>query len=1128
VAFAPAVRGYPGGINDMTGEPDDGPDVSFDDKAWDPAAAEGRGGTLPRAEAAPAKAGSPMPSQQAPGQQAQGAVVPGRPAPPVPVPPVSVWQQSAAAWQEAGIDWLRPAAAGAPPADEEDPHTEPMPVLTADGSVRTPGSGDPVGRTQDERTQDERTQDERTQDERPPAASPAAPAEAGAGTPAAAEANGAVAEVNGAVAEVHGAVAEADVPAVAEPGGPPAGAEQGSPAAAAASAGGAVAAGAAGHDAPTTGEAAPGQDTGRGAADGETGTAAGATPGGASPAEADQAGPGGGPGASGQPTAGGRPEAGGRPGTDVRSRADGRPTGGGRRPRRRVTIVAVTALALIAGTLAGIGIARSGGGPAAPEFRLVTPYPPAVAADAELAGAAAAATALPVSLTGIAASGKTVVAIGAAPSQPGPAPLILLSTDGGHTWARAALAGPSAPSGPGAAGPGPTAGPGAAAGPGTAAGPAAGAGDVPVRIAHGGGLWLALAQRGAWISPDGKTWRPAPGLPAVPGDRVLGLAGTGSGFVAVGEHAGGRGGPVVWTSAGGRHWQRRSAAALRLTVRSGHVAALRWAAAQNGVFLAAGPVSGAAGRRRRADTGLWRSTDGGLTWAPATLPATHGATGGLAGLAANGSGFAAVRPGRKGRRLDAVIYLSAHGSSWRYAGRLAPVRRASLQVTGVSGSGHGFVVAATVHSSQMAFFSANGRGWHQTAYPGTGVVGLTAGTGPAVVVAGNGRLGTGPAGFRPHLLLIGSAGGRRQVGQSVLATAATPDMTVNGLARDGRTLVAAGAAGGSPALWLSSSAGRWAPAAALLPAPWRNGALLSVTHGGRGWLAIGQTGTPAPAQAPARALSPQPVIMMSATGNSWTPASGAGTLTAAGTTLAQAAAGPAGYVVVGSTSAGSTPVPAAWHSADLTTWAHVPLPGPGAGAAGGPAGSRRVLAVTAARHGFVAVGSAGSSPAVWASRNGSAWTFTALPRPAGAAGAMLAKVTAEGGRVVAVGYSYPAGSQAPGGTPFAAVSADGGRTWQESALATPAGPAVVTALSAAGHGFVAVGHAGLPGQPGMLAWWSSNGLTWHHAAPAGGGLNGPFVIQINAVTAGNGTLTGAGFAASPAAEHPVLWHARYR
>jgi len=61
----------------------------------------------------------------------------------------------------------------------------------------------------------------------------------------------------------------------------------------------------------------------------------------------------------------------------------------------------------------------------------------------------------------------------------------------------------------------------------------------------------------------------------------------------------------------------------------------------------------------------------------------------------------------------------------------------------------------------------------------------------------------------------------------------------------------------------------------------------------------------------------------------------------------------------------------------------------------------------------------------------------------------------------------------------------------------------------------------------MLAWWSPDGLTWQDSPAAGGGTGGALVTQINAVTAGNGTLTGAGFAAGTAAEHPVLWHARY-
>ena len=93
---------------------------------------------------------------------------------------------------------------------------------------------------------------------------------------------------------------------------------------------------------------------------------------------------------------------------------------------------------------------------------------------------------------------------------------------------------------------------------------------------------------------------------------------------------------------------------------------------------------------------------------------------------------------------------------------------------------------------------------------------------------------------------------------------------------------------------------------------------------------------------------------------------------------------------------------------------------------------------------------------------------------------------------------------------------------------------MVTALTAAGHGFAAVGRTGLPGRSVMLAWWSSDGLTWQDRVPAGGAKGdgevggGALVTQINAVTAGDGTLTGAGFAASTAAEHPILWHVRYR
>ena len=77
---------------------------------------------------------------------------------------------------------------------------------------------------------------------------------------------------------------------------------------------------------------------------------------------------------------------------------------------------------------------------------------------------------------------------------------------------------------------------------------AAGDPDIVPRR-HAGFLLTVLVLHDAWTSPDGRTWRPAPGLRPVAGDTVLGLAGTGSGFVAVGEHTGSQPGPVVWTAA---------------------------------------------------------------------------------------------------------------------------------------------------------------------------------------------------------------------------------------------------------------------------------------------------------------------------------------------------------------------------------------------------------------------------------------------------------------------------------------------------------------------------------------------------------------------------------------------------
>src|SRR5262249_58769122 len=175
--------------------------------------------------------------------------------------------------------------------------------------------------------------------------------------------------------------------------------------------------------------------------------------------------------------------------------------------------------------------------------------------------------------------------------------------------------------GPGAGG---GAGAGARRGAGGAVPGVAGLAAGPGVVARGGSTWLALGQHTAWTSPDGKAWWPAPGVPAPAGDTVLGLAGTHTGFVAVGEQTGSQPGPVVWTSTDGQAWQRESGPALGLTARGGgHVASLRWAASRGSVIVAGGPI--AAGRGGPLGGGPWGGAGGGPPPGPGGPPGGGGA-----------------------------------------------------------------------------------------------------------------------------------------------------------------------------------------------------------------------------------------------------------------------------------------------------------------------------------------------------------------------------------------------------------------------------------------------------------------------------------------------------------------------
>jgi hypothetical protein len=765
-------------------------------------------------------------------------------------------------------------------------------------------------------------------------------------------------------------------------------------------------------------------------------------------------------------------------------------------------------VALLAVAVTGIvitGRLAAGHGPTG----LVAAYPAARLADGQFAGPGGApAQEVPPSLTAVAADGRTVVAVGSQAALPVARPLVLTSPDGGRTWQPTVL-------------------------------PAPAGGGMPLMVAGGHGRWLALGPDGTWTSPDGRSWRLGPGVaPLAGGDRVQALAPTRDGFAAVGENVQPLGNdlvrtPVLWLSPNGLAWQRWSADQLDLPAGKGQVAGLRWVAARGSVLMIAGEVAHRVvrhhGKRKvrvlTQSPGVWWSKDNGASWRRANPPVSHGATAGLAGLAATGSGIVAIRPGHssKGTR-DAVAYVWAGKPAWRFAGRLTARRGAALSVTSVAGSDQGVVASGSAGRYRVAFVRTHGRSWRQTAHLGrssaTAVTGVTVGPGGMVVAAGASHA-------QPFLLL--AKGHWRHVGQAALAGAAAAGLSVNGIGAGPGGQVAVGQADGVPAIWSRTPGGRWSPAAAGTSASWRGQGpgLTSVVHGGAGWLAVGGEGGPAAqlgavgtldsASAPG---SQQPVVMTSADGRAWDPAAGGGPLAGPGLTLAGAAAGRSGYVVAGVHDVHGQRMAALWWSANLSTW--VPEGWWTGSARGGV--SSALLAVTAGPAGFAAVGAVGARPAVWLSRDGQGWHVRSLPPPAGARSAVLQRVAIRGSSITAFGTQ----ARPSGPAPFAVVSVNGGRTWRESRVPVPSRPAGVTALVTAGGGFLATGTLGYGSDQDVIVWWSHDGLTWHAVRPPGRLLRGPRAQQITGLSMSGDMLTGVGYTATGSGQHPILWQARIR
>ena len=309
---------------------------------------------------------------------------------------------------------------------------------------------------------------------------------------------------------------------------------------------------------------------------------------------------------------------------------------------------------------------------------------------------------------------------------------------------------------------------------------------------------------------------------------------------------------------------------------------------------------------------------------------------------------------------------------------------------------------------------------------------------------------------------------------------------VSSIASANATQLAVGSADGHPAIWHRGRSGAWSlvSAPAIYARPGTEN-LTSVAYGPEGWIAVGDV---------ASGAAQHPVVLTSADGVTWHAVDGGSAFAGPGLYVSGVAASRNGYVIVGRQVNGGRTFAAMWWSADLRNW----IRGDNGGLDGRLTPSQ-ANAVTATAAGWVAVGTHGQGPMIWTSADGQRWKASDMPVPKGSLTALLGTVTVNGTRVVAAGH---AGTPA-GDIPVVMVSEDGGQHWQQIVLSAPHGLGTVTALTAAGTGFVAAGQAGPAGAQHTVAWGSPDGSGWSAATSIGGKAD-----QVTALTASGGTVTG--------------------
>ncbi|GII66559.1 hypothetical protein Skr01_66440 [Sphaerisporangium krabiense] len=699
-------------------------------------------------------------------------------------------------------------------------------------------------------------------------------------------------------------------------------------------------------------------------------------------------------------------------------------------------------------------------------------------------------------LNAVTSVGDTVVAVGSDTTSPVPRPLFLVSSDGGRSWQLGRVTGASGSQPAGSAG----------------------------RVAGGNGRWLAAgteapaatgAGRGIWTSTDGRSWTavdPARLSVFLSGDRIIDLARTSSGFVAVGSTAlpDGGVGPVAWTSADGQSWSRVDTREIGSTDK---VRAIRAVVAKGDAVVAlADPGTG------DTTSVILRSPDGGRTWlrTAAALPGVRPEPG---ALAVAGKGFLLVPTLQKSGSGEVRVYCSDLGDQWRQCGMIKGLGREATGVRGLASSAAGVAAVAESGWERYGLYtSSDGRNWTESTdlgqIPGTlrGLVITDQGT---LVAAGDQR-----AGALDNLPVLMTAGKGR-------SAAPVPLSEIKGLTRSardtaalvaaGNSFVAVGSVKGDAGIWTSPTGESWK--AVNSPALGGAGrqALNDVAHGPNGWLAVGST--------TADSAFVRPLLATSADGRTWRPVPDAPAFGASdryAVVPRVVAAGPKGYVVAGDDSGPGGVVAALWFSADLRRYSRAAPQGLPAGGA-----DVRIEDVVATEDGYLAVGGSGTtgrtSGVVWVSRDGLNWTARKRVIPEGARSAALRRVVVRDGGVVAVG-----GAMTDAGVerPFAAVSDDQGVTWKYAWLPAEDAAAVLDMTSSKSD-LVAVGSYGPPATGDSAVWTSEDGLEWRRHALTGDGMTGDGAQWLGAIAVVDDRVVAVGRSTTYTTDHLTLWRTSF-